>query len=94
MDDVTLCLSQLGERALSAEELPFVLNVAGPEPVSIRRLAQEIGEQAGVEPRFRPAPRARDADLIADITSLRGLTRPRFTPFAEALARTLAELRG
>jgi dTDP-4-dehydrorhamnose reductase len=33
---------------------PFVLNITGPEILSVRELAQEFGQHFGIEPIFRP----------------------------------------
>lgn len=93
VDDVSACLVWLAEQALSDAALPPVLNVAGPEAVSVRQLACEVARQAGVVPQFRAVSRPREGDLIADISSLRQLLQPRFTPLPEALAKTVAELR-
>jgi len=37
---------------LYASTPPFVLNIAGPELLSVRRIAEQFGEQFGKPPRF------------------------------------------
>ena len=61
--------------------------MAGPEPVSLRRFATAIGEILGIAVR-QAAPRARTLNLIADLTLLESLVRPKFTPFAEAMVQS------
>jgi len=90
IDDLVRCLLALADRLSAREDLPPVLNVAGDEPVSIRRLAAEIGRVLGLHPSFDIAPRPRRSDYIADISRLTSLINPRFTPFHHALAKTLA----
>ena len=48
------------------------VNVAGPETLSIRAMAETIGEQLGIEPLFEQAGEAA-GDLVADITLMRRL---------------------
>lgn len=65
----------LAETALSGEDTPDILNLAGPEAVSIRRFAEGLGACLGREPRFTVAERPRTGDLHAD-TSLLDRTCP------------------
>ncbi|MBR0938042.1 NAD(P)-dependent oxidoreductase [Bradyrhizobium jicamae] len=65
------------------------LNVATPETVSIRQIANTIGLQLGVEPKFelvnRPA-----ADIIPSLERLAGhFELNRFTRFEEGLRKTI-----
>ena len=88
VEDTARCLEQLARLALAGTPLPPELNVAGPEPVSLRRFATAIGEILGIAVRFETAPRARTLNLIADLTLLESLVRPKFTPFAEAMVQS------
>ena len=65
------------------------INIAGPEVLSIRHIAQQIGEQIGVEPLFELALQPRAFDLIADVSKLVEIFNPIFVPFAEGIKRTL-----
>jgi nucleoside-diphosphate-sugar epimerase len=89
VEDVAGCLLALGERAVAGRATAPVLNVAGPAPVAIRQLAEQVGREAGVAPTFERAERCRESDYVADIGRLRGHIDPRFTSLDEALARTL-----
>ena len=91
VDDAVGCLHQLHELAVQGRSLPLHLNLAGPEPISVRRLARECGRILGISPRFERAATPRPFDLIADRTRLEQLAPIPFTPFAEALRRTVAE---
>ena len=42
---------------------PFVLNITGPETLSVRELASEFGRHFGTEPRFLPEPQGHTALL-------------------------------
>ena len=88
VEDTARCLEQLGRLALSGKSLPAVLNVGGPEPISLRRFAVTLGPIIGAEPKFECAATTRSFDLIADLSRLRALIDPVFTPFAEAMSRT------
>ena len=92
VEDTARCLEQLGRLALSGTMLPAVLNVAGPEPISVRRFAVALGTIIGIEPRFEHAETTRSFDLIADIGRLRALMNPIFVPFSEAMVRTYGSL--
>lgn len=84
IDDVVEIFSQLIHKSL-----PDVINVAGPESLSIRDIAQAIGERLGVTPKFEVSDHPRAFDLLADITTLVETLNPIFTPFNEGLKRTL-----
>lgn len=50
-----------------------VVNLAGVEAVSIRRLACEIGRNLGIEPRIEVGEKRRETDLIADVNLYKDL---------------------
>lgn len=57
-----------------------IVNVAGPETLSIRAMAEAIGERLGVEPRFEPST-GEAGDLVGDtsrMAELLGAPRIRF----------------
>ncbi len=89
--DVVIWLEQIAAFVLAGQAIPSVLNLAGPKPVSIRSLAEQIGELLGVQPRFEMVDQARASDYVADISRFRALTTPAFTPLREAIASTLAQ---
>ncbi len=86
--DTAAWLERIARLALGRVSLPPVLNVAGCEPVSLRRFAVTIGELLGIRPRFQRAETIRRFNLVADISLFRSLVNPMFTPFAEAMVRT------
>jgi UDP-glucose 4-epimerase len=86
--DAARLLEQLGQLALAGTRLPPVLNVAGPEPISIRRFSLELGRALGREPKFVRGTAERTFDLIADLSRLHSVVRAEYTPFSEAIART------
>lgn len=89
--DAARLLEELAQRTLAGAPLPPVLNVAGPEPVSVRRFAEELGRAVGIAPRLVRSRTPRRCNLIADLALLNSGIRPRFTPFAEAIAETCRE---
>jgi len=91
VDDAARVMEELAQRALRAGRLPAVLNVAPPEPVSLRRFAEEMGGVIGIEPRFVRARRTRTQNLIADVRLLDSVLRPVWTPFKRAMARSFAQ---
>lgn len=58
--------------AALALERSAIVNVAGPETLSIRAMAEAIGERLGVEPRFAAAE-GEPGDLVADTARMRAL---------------------
>jgi nucleoside-diphosphate-sugar epimerase len=61
--------------------LPAVVNLAGPEPISIQHLATTIGDVVGIAPRFRVSERPRAFDLIAESSLVSSLMDRPFTSF-------------
>jgi UDP-glucose 4-epimerase len=84
IDDVTEIFCRL-----VAADGPDVINIAGPETLSIRDIAVAIGERMGKTPCFEALPRPRDFDLVADVTNLVETFKPEFTPFVNGITRTL-----
>lgn len=87
--DIAHCLTRLVELAMEGVSLPSRLNVAGPEPVSIRCFAETVGEILGKRPKFEVADQPREFDLVADISRLKSLLNPTFTPFEEGIRKTI-----
>ncbi len=91
VDDTARCLRQLAQLAHTLPtSLPAVLNVAGPEAVSIRRFALMIGRILGVEPKFEVAKTRRLFNLIAEIGRLRSLLDATFLSLDEAMRKAYA----
>jgi nucleoside-diphosphate-sugar epimerase len=66
-----------------------IVNVAGPEVLSLRQIGELVGGLLGVKPTFAESPG--EGDLIADIGLMRErLIAPRVAP-AEGLARMLTQ---
>jgi nucleoside-diphosphate-sugar epimerase len=66
----------------------LTLNVAGPQIVSIRQIAEQIGRRVDREPQFTIGPP--QADITADLQRQRDAVGPPQTTFDEGLTRTLA----
>lgn len=75
--------------ALLQQEGDGVLNVAGPEALSVREMATEIGRVLGREPEFEVSERVRPGDLVADVSELRKRTGLPRVPFAQGIVETL-----
>jgi nucleoside-diphosphate-sugar epimerase len=75
-------------------ERPFrgAINVASPEAVSVRRLAEDAGTMVGKPPVFRVDEKPRPGDLIADIRRLRDLVPMTFRPFGDGLRDVVEDL--
>ena len=86
IDDVIGILTQL-----IVKGGPGCLNVAGPDVLSIRKIAEAVGTAANKVPVFDIPGVDGPSDLIANIELLRRELSPLFTPFPEGLARTIAE---
>jgi len=66
-----------------------VVNLAGSEAVSVRRLANVLGASLGGEPRIAVSKKYRDADFIADVGIYKRLFGPAKTCLEEGVARVL-----
>ncbi len=65
------------------------VNVAGPDVLSIRDIAQIIGRQVGREPTFSIATEGQPRHLVGDISRMRALLHDPVVGFAEGIQRTL-----
>jgi nucleoside-diphosphate-sugar epimerase len=87
VDDAAAVVAQLVERG-TAE----VVNVAGPEVVTLEEVAQLLGRGLGTPPVFRRDPAVASPSMVADLTCLRSqATLPATTPEV-GLARLAASL--
>lgn len=85
VDDATRILLQLVRQGG-----PSCLNLAGPETLSVRFIAQVIGDLLGKSPLFEVSTSPRASDLIADTRNLiDSLAVPTFMPFSEGIKRTV-----
>lgn len=91
LNDAVYCLERLARLALEKTPLPPVLNLAGPEPISIRRFAATLGEITGIAPVFKWDTSPRAFDLVADISQLRLFMERAFTPFDEAMTKAFGD---
>jgi nucleoside-diphosphate-sugar epimerase len=66
-----------------------VLNVAGPDVLSLREIGEAIGRRVRREPVFERVP-GTPSDYVANTEAARTLLRMPQTPFEEGLARTVA----
>ncbi len=83
VDDASEIFATLAERGG-----PPVLNLAGPEAISIADLSHRLGSLVGREPNLVRGNKARPGDLIADGSLLARSVSPVFTPLATGLHRT------
>jgi UDP-glucose 4-epimerase len=88
VNDAARCLMALADKAVGGQSLPPILNIAGPEAISLRHFATVLGQFLHIDPVFQVMPNRRTFDLIADVQLLRTLINPSFTPFEEAMAWT------
>ena len=93
---ISLCYVEDAVRILAAlldcERVP-VLNVAGDEVLNMRQIATAIGNAMGRPPSFDVTTRPRGGDLVADISLLKRLLQPQFTPFEIGLHHMLDALK-
>lgn len=62
-----------------------VVNLAGPERVSVRQIADQVGPLLGCGPLYEVQPTLRTGDLCADGSQLASLVSHDFVPFREGL---------
>ncbi len=87
--DLVQPLLRLAEIGIKDKSVAGPLNIAGPEPITIRTLAQTIGAHLNIAPQFEMVG-SRASDYIADISRLRSIMQPQFTPFSQAIKQTVA----
>lgn len=80
VEDLVKRLLILAELALSGATLPTVLNLAGPESVSIKDFALAIGRVLAKQVQFANSEKVRTFDLYADISVLNSICPLSFTP--------------
>ncbi len=88
--DVCSVMYQLAQRMVAGEATPRILNVANPDAVSIRSLANAIGHQIGKQPEFEVTSTERASDYIADVTLLNSIVPHAFMSLESAMDRTFA----
>lgn len=66
-----------------------VINVAGPEVLSLRAVCEMAGKAIGVEPQFEVSGSSGGGDLIADTSRMAELLRPASVRFGAGLADIL-----
>lgn len=67
-----------------------IINVASREVFSLREIAETIGDRISIPPIFEIASQPRTGNLVADVTRLLDVCRPRFTAFADGLDLTMS----
>lgn len=93
VDDIARCLQHFARRAIEGGEVPAVVNVAGPEPISVRRFALTLGRILGKEPKFARAATMLKGNLVADLRLLGSVAGLSFLPFEEAMRRAFPACR-
>jgi nucleoside-diphosphate-sugar epimerase len=79
---------------VEASDSPEVLNLAGPERVSIRQAGRGVAESLGQRVEFQAQANRRVFNLIADCTLLRSLVpHHRYVPFLEGIRATVRFLK-
>ena len=66
-----------------------ILNLAGSEVASIRKIATIAAQELGVTPRFKLTDKFRDFDLIADTAYLKTVLNPTLTPLSVGISATV-----
>jgi nucleoside-diphosphate-sugar epimerase len=79
------------KRALALQR-SHKINVGGPEVLSLREIAEQIGARVGTSPRFEIDTAAQPLHLVADITKMGRLLTPPRRRFADGCTDVIAEL--
>lgn len=88
VQDAASSLIGLSRYAMSGQKLPDIINIGGPETVSIKQFASAIGDLIHLNPIFEISSEKRSFDLIADTSLLHSLISIEFTPFKEAIKKS------
>lgn len=83
--DLTRILARLMEYSFGGVDLPFVMNIAGANPVSLRQFAIEIGKATNKSPVFHVESEMRHNDLVGDVTLLNARLAPHYTLLEDAV---------
>lgn len=89
IDDLARIMAQL-----LVSDIEGVLNVASPESMGVRQIADAVADALGTKAHFRVLDQHRLGDFVADIGRLQALLAPTFTPFSAGLDAVLREHRG
>lgn len=92
VDDLALRLLWLAEAALEGLSLPSVLNLAGPEEVSLKKFSEVLGSYLGNPPVFSYLSTPRCGDLKADIRLLDSLCPLTYTKLNDGLRALCAHM--
>lgn len=69
-----------------------LLNLAGPDVVSVAGLCRQVGQLVGRQPEFQPAPGPRHGNLVADVARLQAyVSNHEFVPWDAGLAEVVHE---
>jgi nucleoside-diphosphate-sugar epimerase len=80
-------------RAALALEGSHCINLAGPEPLSLRRIGETIGRAVGAAPVFETDGEAARGNLVADISRMRRRLVAPSVPFERGLKDLVGEAR-
>lgn len=89
--DVCSGMIALARRMLDGANVPRIVNLAAPQPVSIRQLGETIARALGLEARFETAAQPRAGDYIADIALLQRTIDVSITGFDASISRAVAD---
>lgn len=90
-DDAAGAIAGLLERDAEAGGDPDVINIAGPQVLTLREACTAIGAALSKDPVFEVNPSARPANLIADITKQSGLLGAPPTRFETGIREMIRE---
>jgi nucleoside-diphosphate-sugar epimerase len=92
VDDLAQRLLWLAKAALEGLSLPPVLNLAGPEEVSLKKISEVLGSYLGNSPVFSYLSTPRCGDLKADIRLLDSLCPLTYTKLNDGLRALCAHM--
>lgn len=79
------------ERCMDVERADTI-NIAGPEAVSLRHIAERMGMELGAEPEFAVDASSKPRHLVADITRMRTVLGPPIIGVADGLGELCGSL--